>query len=272
MTLFGDVELSTLREKPPGRGTINTYLAHDGWKDRWWTFVKKQLSEGRQAYVVAPRVQSTEPEDEDDTTEDVSSVMIIFQRLSTGALADFNVALLHGSMPPDEKKFVMQEFARGKIQVLVSTTVIEVGIDVSNATVMTIFGAQRFGLAQLHQLRGRVSRGDHAGHVCVFTDGEKSPEESERLKVFEQTHDGFELAEADFRMRGPGDLLGRKQSGLPPMRIANLQEDIQILGAARELAQIMIDEDPELAAPELAELKAQVMRRYGKRLDLGDVA
>ena len=272
MTLFGDVELSTLREKPPGRGTINTYLAHDGWKDRWWTFVKKQLSEGRQAYVVAPRVQSTEPEDEDDTTEDVSSVMSIFQRLSTGALADFNVALLHGSMPPDEKKFVMQEFARGKIQVLVSTTVIEVGIDVSNATVMTIFGAQRFGLAQLHQLRGRVSRGDHAGHVCVFTDGEKSPEESERLKVFEQTHDGFELAEADFRMRGPGDLLGRKQSGLPPMRIADLQEDIQILGAARELAQIMIDEDPELAAPELAELKAQVMRRYGKRLDLGDVA
>jgi ATP-dependent DNA helicase RecG len=143
---------------------------------------------------------------------------------------------------------------------------------VPNATVMTILGAQRFGLAQLHQLRGRVSRGKHEGHVCVFTDGETSPEENERLKVFEQTDDGFELAEADFRLRGPGDMLGRKQSGLPPMRIADLIKDQHVLVAARAMAQAMIDEDPELDAEDLAELRGQVLRRYGKRLELGDVA
>ena len=155
---------------------------------------------------------------------------------------------------------------------LVSTTVIEVGIDVPNATVMTILGAQRFGLAQLHQLRGRVGRGAHAGHVCVFTDGPQSPEENERLAVFEKTDDGFELAEADFRMRGPGDMLGRKQSRLPPMQIADLANDVEILAVAREFAQAMIDDDPELDAEDLAELKKQVIRRYGKRLELGDVA
>ncbi|MGB7343763.1 MAG: ATP-dependent DNA helicase RecG [Pirellulaceae bacterium] len=270
MTLFGDVDLSTLREKPPGRGIVNTYLSHDGWRDRWWAFVSTQLDEGRQAFVVAPRVSGAQSTD--DESEDIASVETIFAELSTGSLANYNVGLLHGRMANDEKQAIMQDFASGKLQVLVSTTVIEVGIDVPNATVMTILGAQRFGLAQLHQLRGRVSRGTHAGHVCVFTDGPQSPEENERLKVFEQTNDGFELAEADFRMRGPGDLLGRKQSGMPPMRIADLHEDIQILAVAREIAQAMIDEDPELSAEDLVELRSQVIRRYGKRLELGDVA
>ncbi len=271
MTVFGDVELSTLREKPPGRAAVNTYLSHDGWKDRWWTFVKSQLDEGRQAFVVAPRVTAAESSDEDDT-EDIASVESVYAELSSGPLSDYDVGLLHGRMPNDDKQAMMQAFAAGRIQVLVSTTVIEVGIDVPNATVMTILGAQRFGLAQLHQLRGRVSRGSHAGHVCVFTDGPQSPEENERLKVFEQTHDGFELAEADFRMRGPGDVLGRKQSGLPPMRVADLTEDIQVLAVAREVAQAMIDADPDLSAEDITELRAQVMRRYGKRLELGDVA
>ncbi len=270
MTLFGDVELSTLKEKPPGRGVVNTYLSHDGWRDRWWTFVAQQLNEGRQAFVVAPRVNATENIDDDN--EDIASVETIYAELSQGPLAEFSVGLLHGGMPNDEKQSIMQDFASGKLQVLVSTTVIEVGIDVPNATVMTILGAQRFGLAQLHQLRGRVSRGTHAGHVCVFTDGPQPPEENERLKVFEQTNDGFELAEADFRMRGPGDLLGRKQSGLPPMRIADLNEDIQVLAVARQFAQTMIDEDPELSAEDITELKSQVIRRYGKRLELGDAS
>jgi ATP-dependent DNA helicase RecG len=175
-------------------------------------------------------------------------------------------------MSTEQKQSIMQSFTQGRLQVLVSTTVIEVGIDVPNATVMTILGAQRFGLAQLHQLRGRVARGSHGGHVCVFTDGQEAPEENERLRVFEQTQDGFELAEADFRLRGPGDMLGRKQSGLPPMRIADLGRDTEILIVARRLAQAMIEEDPELRASELALLRGQVMRRYGQRLDLGDVA
>ncbi|MCG8651827.1 MAG: ATP-dependent DNA helicase RecG [Pirellulales bacterium] len=270
MTIFGDVDLSTLKEKPPGRGQVHTYLAHDGWKERWWHFLRERLREGRQAFVVAPRVAAGSSEEEDQ--EDVASVESVYRDLCNGPLADFRVGLLHGRMSPEAKQAVMDSFVCGRLQVLVSTTVIEVGIDVPNATVMTILGAQRFGLAQLHQLRGRVSRGVHAGHVCVFADGEQSPEENERLKVFAQTQDGFALAEADFRMRGPGDLLGRKQSGLPPMRIANLTEDVQALTVARAIAQEMIDEDPQLQAAELTELRGQVMRRYGQRLDLGDVA
>lgn len=283
MTVFGDVELTTLREKPPGRGSVKTYLGKPEWRQRWWTFVKEQLAEGRQAFVVAPRVSatnlsdsSTVPASSDQETaaieEDVSSVESVFQELRDGIFADHHVALLHGRLSSEEKQSIMQAFADGEIDVLVSTTVIEVGIDVPNANVMTILGAQRFGLAQLHQLRGRVSRGVHTGHVCVFTDGANSPEEFERLKVFEQTDDGFELAEADFQLRGPGDVLGNRQSGMPPMRIADVIADIDILHVARQIAQSVIDEDPELSDPQFEDLRKQLMRRYGKRLDLGDVA
>ena len=233
MTLFGDVELSTLREKPPGRGKVNTYLAHDGWKDRWWGFVRERIDEGRQVFVVAPRVSM--PTNEGEAGEDVASVEAVFEELCNGPLADYRLGLLHGRMHPEEKQSIMNAFAAGQIQVLVSTTVIEVGINIPNATVMTILGAQRFGLAQLHQLRGRIARGGHEGHVGVFTDGDTSPEDNERLQVFEQTDDGFELAEADFRLRGPGDMLGRQQSGLPPMRIADLIRDQDVLVAHARL-------------------------------------
>jgi ATP-dependent DNA helicase RecG len=270
MTLFGDVELSTLREKPPGRGKVSTYLAHDGWKDRWWGFVRERIDEGRQGFVVAPRVST--PANEGEDGEDVASVEAVFEDLCNGSLADYRLGLLHGRMHPEEKQSIMDAFVAGQIQVLVSTTVIEVGINVPNATVMTILGAQRFGLAQLHQLRGRVARGSHEGHVGVFTDGDTSPEDNERLQVFEQTDDGFELAEADFRLRGPGDMLGRQQSGLPPMRIADLIRDQDVLIAARSIAQSMIDADPDLSGAGLSELRSQVLRRYGKRMNLGDVA
>ncbi len=282
MTLFGDVDLTTLREQPPGRGEVKTYLARDGWKDRWWAFVRARLDEGRQAYVVAPRVAAVPTELSEsiqegepagaDPAEDVSSVLRTFETLAQNQLAGYRVGLLHGRMPAEEKRAVMEAFHSGNLQVLVSTTVIEVGIDVPNATVMTILGGNRFGLAQLHQLRGRVSRGVHTGHVGVFTDGEGSPEDDERLQVFERSRDGFELAEADFRLRGPGDLLGKRQSGMPAMRVADLVRDEPILVVARELAQDMIDADPQLDAEELSELRGQVLRRYERRLDLGDVA
>jgi ATP-dependent DNA helicase RecG len=272
MTLFGDVDLSTIREKPPGRGEVNTYLADDQWKERWWAFVRQRLDEGRQAYVVAPRVEATVPQEGDETIEDVSSVQSVFAELSQDVFSNYRVALLHGSMDHATKQSVMREFAAGRIDVLVSTTVIEVGINIANATVMTILGAERFGLAQLHQLRGRVSRGTFSGHVTVFTDGPQSPEENERLAIFQKTNDGFELAEADFRLRGPGDLLGRKQSGLPAMKIADLSRDIKVLKAARALAQAIVEQDPLLEAGDLKELKEQVMRRYQSRLNLGDVA
>ncbi|TWT53555.1 ATP-dependent DNA helicase RecG [Rubripirellula amarantea] len=270
MTMFGDVELSTLREKPPGRGQVNTYLGRGEWKSRWWSFVRDRLDEGRQGFIVAPRV--TASESADDESEDIASVESVFEELTKEELKDYRVGLLHGRMANDDKQAIMQQFARGDLQVLVSTTVIEVGINVPNATVMTILGAQRFGLAQLHQLRGRVSRGSHTGHVCLFTDGELPPEENERLKTLEETDDGFELAEADFRMRGPGDLLGRRQSGMPPMMIADLTRDVEILTLARMMAQEMIEEDPDLSDPSFAQLKQQIVRRYAKRLSLGDVA
>lgn len=286
MTQFGDVDLSTLRDKPAGRGDVHTYLANDGWKDRWWAFIRERVAEGRQVYVVAPRVgdemdstqngsdEAGEPEDapENESTESVTSVKQTFEHLRQAVFPELRVELLHGRMKSDVKQAVMDRFAEGEIDVLVTTTVIEVGVDVANATVMTILGGNRFGLAQLHQLRGRVSRGIHAGHVCVFTDGERSPEDNERLKVFETTADGFEIAEADFRLRGPGDLLGQKQSGLPPLRIADLSRDVDVLQVARSIAQEWIDEDPEMASEDLADLKDQMLRRYGEKLDLGDGA
>ncbi|MCC9655324.1 ATP-dependent DNA helicase RecG [Rhodopirellula halodulae] len=282
MTQFGDVDLSTLREKPAGRGAVHTYLAGDSWRDRWWTFVRQRVAEGRQAFVVAPRVgPEVEAADEElselvDATEppaeDITSVHATYEKLRSGPLKDLRVGLLHGRMASDEKQRVMELFAEGELDVLVSTTVIEVGIDVPNATVMAILGGNRFGLAQLHQLRGRVSRGKHAGHVCVFVDGDGPPEEDERLKVFEQTLDGFELAEADYRLRGPGDVLGQRQSGGAKLRIADLHRDIEILQVAREMAQDWIDRDPEMESEGLELLKSQVLRRYGNHLDLGDGA
>ncbi len=288
MTMFGDLDVSTLRQKPPGRGTVHTYLAIDGWRERWWRFVANRIDEGRQAFVVTPRIRNDKPDNDsaaaesdlnadsdspdESTGEDVSSAIATFQQLREGALAGYRIDLLHGRMSTEEKTAAMERFAQGRTQVLVSTTVIEVGIDVPNATVMTVLGAERFGLAQLHQLRGRVSRGTHDGHVCLFTDRSDAPDESDRLKTFAETNDGFEIAEADFRLRGPGDLMGRRQSGMPPMMIADLTRDEAILTIARELAQEMIDADADLSAPAMAKLKSQVMRRYGDVLSLGDVA
>jgi ATP-dependent DNA helicase RecG len=270
MTLFGDLDVSSLREKPPGRGQLNTYLAEEGWRDRWWQFVAARLQEGRQAFVVTPRISPQG--DAEDSDEDVSSAEATYQKLRTGPLAGFRVDLLHGRMTTEDKNLAMEKFVQGRTQVLVSTTVIEVGIDVPNATVMTILGAERFGLAQLHQLRGRVARGSHAGHVCLFTDSESSPAENERLSTFAQIDDGFEIAEADFRLRGPGDLLGRRQSGMPSMRIADMTRDEAVLAVARAIAQELVDADPELEDPSIKKLKAQVLKRYGNVLSLGDVA
>jgi ATP-dependent DNA helicase RecG len=288
MTMFGDLDVSTLRQKPPGRGAVHTYLAVDGWRERWWRFVAGRIDEGRQAFVVTPRISSEKLDPpsgisdsqsdpisdsiEETAGEDISSAIATFQQLREGPLAGYRVDLLHGRMSTEEKTAAMERFAQGRTQVLVSTTVIEVGIDVPNATVMTVLGAERFGLAQLHQLRGRVSRGTHDGHVCLFTDKQDAPEENDRLKTFAETIDGFEIAEADFRLRGPGDLMGRRQSGMPPMMIADLTRDEAILSIARQMAQEIIDADAELSEPAMNKLKAQVMRRYGDVLSLGDVA
>lgn len=263
MTLFGDLDVSTIREAPPGRQPVHTYYVENHRRAKWWEFVRGKLREGRQAFVVAPLVE----ESENFATANAEE---LFESLSNGELEAFRVDLLHGRQSPEEKDDALERFRAGQTQVLVSTLVIEVGVDVPNATVMTIEGAERFGLAQLHQLRGRVCRGVHPGYVSLFAQTE-SAEVRERLEAFCKTTDGFEIAELDFKSRGPGDLLGARQHGLPPFRIANLVRDTEVLQEARSDAQALMLADPELQAEAWAKLRRMVLVRYGSSMDLGDV-
>jgi ATP-dependent DNA helicase RecG len=264
MTAFGDLDVSTIREKPPGRAAVHTYLGSHETLDSWWRFVDQQIAAGRQAYVIAPRVSETE-------NEEIASAEGIFQSLTRGPFKNRQVALLHGRMDGNEKEQVLSEFAAGKTNLLVATTVVEVGIDVPNATVMTILDANRLGLSQLHQLRGRVSRGTQAGFVCAFASRGSDASDNERLKAFEKSDDGFQLAEMDLIMRGPGDLLGTQQHGLPPLRIADLAADADLVAFARQVAQEILSESPDLEAPSLTKLVRQTLARYGKSMQLSDV-
>ncbi|HUT10420.1 MAG TPA: ATP-dependent DNA helicase RecG [Thermoguttaceae bacterium] len=262
MTLFGDLDVSTLSDSPPGRQAVNTYLAEESQRQRWWEFFRKKLREGRQGYVVTPLVE------ESDLA--AASLEATYEDLANGELEAFRLGLIHGRMNPAEKDAAMDDFRSGKIQVLVCTSVVEVGVDVPNSTLMTIEGGHRFGLAQLHQLRGRISRGSYPGFCCVFADP-RTDEARERLDAFVSTTDGFALAERDFRLRGPGDLFGTRQHGLPPLRIADLTRDAALLEEARRDAQSLISADPGLAHPDHAGLRRMTVVRYGKALELGDV-
>jgi ATP-dependent DNA helicase RecG len=264
MTLFGDLDISTLAELPGGRRPINTYLVEPEKQTNWWQFVRDRLREGRQAYVVAPLV-------DESTNVSAPSVAAAFEQLTNGELEAFRMALLHGRMSPSEKQDTMDRFRSGEIQVLVSTSVIEVGVDVSNASVMTVVGAERFGLAQLHQLRGRVGRGKDPGFCGVVVSEDLSDQGRERLTAFANSTDGFALAELDFQMRGPGDLFGTQQHGLPPLRIADLQRDREILEEARREAQLLVGEDPGLKHPEHERLRKRMLTRYGQALEISDV-
>jgi ATP-dependent DNA helicase RecG len=263
MTLFGDLDVSTLRDMPPGRQPVNTYLVDPDKEARWWAFVRDRLREGRQAYVVAPLVEESE-------NVSAPSVAAAFERLTNGELAAFRLGLIHGRMSSAEKQDAMESFRAGQLQTLVSTTVIEVGVDVPNATVMTIAGGERFGLAQLHQLRGRVGRGSRPGYCGVLV-GAASEAARERLEAFAQSTDGFALAEMDFELRGPGDLFGAAQSGLPPLRMADLARDRDVLEEARREAQLLVAADPGLKHADHARLRQQMLSRYGQALELGDV-
>jgi ATP-dependent DNA helicase RecG len=263
MTVFGDLDVSALRRPERLRAPVHTYLGTDATRDKWWDFVVKKLREGRQAYVIAPRVET-----DDDVA--AASAERLYERLSNGPLAAFKLDLLHGRQSAEEKDAALRAFAAGQTQVLVATSVVEVGIDVPNATIMTIESAERFGLSQLHQLRGRVSRGVHPGFVCCFSTTD-NPEENDRLKAFRETNDGFELAEIDLRIRGPGNLFSTQQTGFPPLRIADLVRDAGLLQQIRELGTRIIAADPELQAEEHTRLRQLVMARYGQSLQLGNV-
>ena len=259
LTLYGDLDLSILDERPPGRQPVVTALRPGSGRDRVLAFVNKQLSDGRQAYIVYPVIEESEK-------TDLKAATTMHELLKEGAFAERTTALLHGRIPADERDRIMRDFRDGKIQVLVATTVIEVGIDVPNATVMVIEHPERFGLSQLHQLRGRVGRGA-AESFCILL-GDMSPESRQRLELFVNTEDGFEIARADLSLRGMGDLFGERQSGVPTFKVADPIRDEALNATAREMAEDLLGRDPELKRVEHAPLRKILNARYSRALEL----
>ncbi|HEX5400111.1 MAG TPA: ATP-dependent DNA helicase RecG [Verrucomicrobiae bacterium] len=227
LTLYGDLDVSVIDELPGGRGGIKTFVRTTEKLPKVWEFIREKIAAGRQAYIVYPHVE------QQDTANDIKAVTKEFENVQR-ALAPFKAGLLHGRVKSEEKERVMTAFRTNQVQALVATALIEVGLDVPNATVMLIENAERFGLAQLHQLRGRIGRGAH-GSFCILISDAKNEEARARLKILEDTNDGFKIAEADLKLRGPGELLGREQSGAPKFRFGNLAEDLDLIRQAREL-------------------------------------
>ena len=259
LTVYGDLDVSSLRERPAGRQPVTTVIRPEKGRDKVLSFVRAETDSGRQAYVVYPVIEESEK-------TDLKAATTMFESLSAGVFAGKRVALLHGRIPPGERDRTMRAFRDGEIDVLVSTTVIEVGIDVANATVMLIEHPERFGLSQLHQLRGRVGRGAEASY-CILL-GNFGPEAAERLRIFASTEDGFEIAQADYRLRGMGNLFGEEQSGAATFRIADLVRDEALNLDARDAAEKILDADPELEKKEHAGLRSVLGARYSRALKL----
>ena len=259
LTVYGDLDVSLLDEKPPGRVPIVTTMRPESARDRVMTFISAQLAAGRQAYVVYPVIEESE-------RSDLRAATQMAEELSGGVFAARRVGLLHGKLKGDEKDSVMRAFLARDLDVLVATTVIEVGIDVPNASVMLIEHPERFGLSQLHQLRGRVGRGATDSY-CILL-GDVSPDSAQRLDVFVGTEDGFEIARADMRLRGIGDLFGERQSGLPSFRVADPLRDEAMIPVARAAAESVLKIDPDLSRPEHLALRDLLTGRYRRALEL----
>ena len=250
LLMYGDLEVSILDELPPGRQKVDSFLVGESYRARINAFIRKQVSEGHQCYVVCPAV-------EENGDLDLKAATVWAETLQKTVFPDLRVALLHGQMKGTEKETVMAAFAKGEADVLVATTVIEVGVDVPNATLMVIEDADRFGLSQLHQLRGRVGRGD-AKSYCILTSHNKNPETLARLKALCGTTDGFKIAEEDLKLRGPGDFFGARQSGLPVFRVANLSCDLVTLKQAQQASAQWIDEEGTADTPEGIALRSRI--------------
>jgi len=273
MAYFGDLDLSVIDELPPGRGGVATEVVAEKKRADVYRRVKTAVEEGRQAYVVCPRVAGGETESFDlefGPQKEVRAATETRDRLARGPLKGLELGLLHGRMSPEEKAEVMEAFLARRLQVLVCTVVIEVGIDVPNATVLVVEHSDRFGLAQLHQLRGRIARGEQEG-ACFLIADPKTEGAVERLGALEETSDGFKISEADFRIRGPGEFFGARQSGLPELRFADILTDTEILKEAREDAFRLVNDEPALSQGALAPLKRRVAEVFAGRLELGAV-
>lgn len=254
LILYGDMDISIIDELPPGRQPIKTNAVDSAYHPRIYTFMEKQIDEGRQCYVICPMVE------ENDKQGELKSVIEYATFLQEQVFKRYAVGYLHGKMKPKEKNEIMERFAKGEIQILVSTTVIEVGVNVPNSTVMLIENAERFGLAQLHQLRGRVGRGKHQSY-CVLVSDSKNKVTRERLKIMEQSTDGFVIADTDLKLRGPGEFFGTRQHGLPEMKIANLYSDAKVLKLAQAAVEKILKEDPELNLPVHQGLKRSMVKK-----------
>ncbi|MGQ0640362.1 MAG: ATP-dependent DNA helicase RecG [Gemmatimonadaceae bacterium] len=262
LTLYGDLDVTLLNERPPGRLRVTTALRPEKTRDKVLQFVRQQVEQGRQAYIVYPVIEESEK-------VDLKAATTMHAELAAGALHGLRLALMHGRLDSAERDDLMRQFQAGTIDVLVATTVIEVGIDIPNATVMLIEHPERFGLSQLHQLRGRVGRGADASY-CILL-GSVSREAYERLAILAKTDDGFEIARADLRLRGMGELFGERQSGTPVFKIADPVRDEEQLLAAREIAERMLNADPELGQPRHAGIRRVLHERYSRSLELFQV-
>lgn len=259
LMIYGDLDISVLNELPKGRMPVETYAVTGKLRERAFGFVKDRLNEGRQAYIVCPMIEETEL--------DLQSVETYAKNISENQFRDFRVGLLHGKMPAEQKEEVMREFKARNIDLLVSTTVVEVGVDVPNAVVMLIENADRFGLSQLHQLRGRVGRGKHKSYCILVTDN-VTDESKKRLKILSSTTDGFKISEEDLKLRGPGDFFGQRQHGLPKLKIADMAENMETLHCAQNVARRILDDDSRLQKPENQGLKKLVDKLFSEDIDM----
>lgn len=264
LILYGDLDVSVLDELPPGRQPVETYLVSERYHQRLYKFVDKLVAQGRQAYLVCPAVEEAEAQEGDPTLKSVTQYA---QYLAQSVFPHLRVAFVHGKMKAREKEAVMAAFAAGEVQVLVSTTVIEVGVDVPNAALMVVENADRFGLSQLHQLRGRVGRGKHQSY-CVLVSNTRNPETRARLKALCATTDGFRIAEEDLKARGPGDFFGQRQHGLPQLHLADLSADMRLLTAAQRAAQDLLAHDPDLQRPEHQMMWPRIRQLFQENPDI----
>ena len=256
LIIYGDLDISIIDEMPPGRQKIETYIVGESYRQRIYAFAEKLVGEGRQVFIVCPMVDESEALD-----EGLKSAREYCETLKKDVFQKLNVTLVHGKMKSKEKDAAMAAFTAGEADILVATTVVEVGVDVPNAVVMIIENADRFGLSQLHQLRGRVGRGEHLSYCILFNDSDGDIS-NKRLDIMKETNDGFKIAEEDLKLRGPGDFFGSRQHGLPEMRIANFATDMKLLKEAQNAAERLLTADPKLTSPENRKLAGQIERLF----------